>query len=72
MAQNGDVTTAVLLEDFTEAQIERSRRRKRAVLPLRLASSVVGFAAACVLGFTRLGADLVHGAGSLAGGGRLN
>jgi STE24 endopeptidase len=58
-----------LLEDFTEAQIERSRRRKRAVLPLRLASAVLGFAAVCVLGFTRLGADLVHGAGTLAGGG---
>lgn len=58
-----------LLEDFTEPQIERSRRRKRATLPLRLASGAIGFAAVCVLGFTRLGADLVHGAGSLAGGG---
>lgn len=63
------VTAAALLEDFTEAQIERSRRRKRAVLPLRLASAVLSFAAVCVLGFTRLGADLAHGAGSLAGGG---
>lgn len=58
-----------LLEDFTEDQIARSRRRKRAVLPLRLASAGVGFAAVCLLGFTRLGADLAHGAGSLAGGG---
>ena len=63
------VTTQALLEDFTEPQIERSRRRKRATLPLRLASAGLGFAAVCVLGFTRLGADLVHGAGSLAGGG---
>lgn len=62
------VTTQALLEDFTEPQIERSRRRKRATLPLRLASAGLGFAAVCVLGFTRLGADLVHGAGSLAGG----
>jgi len=58
-----------LLEDFTADQIERSRRRKRAVLPLRLASGVIGFAAVCVFGFTRLGADLVHAAGSAAGGG---
>lgn len=65
------VTTQALLEDFTEPQIERSRRRKRATLPLRLASAGLGFAAVCVLGFTRLGADLVHGAGSLAGGGWL-
>jgi STE24 endopeptidase len=63
------VTTQALLEDFTEPQIARSRRRKRATLPLRLASAVLGFAAVCVLGFTRLGADLVHGAGSLGGGG---
>lgn len=63
------VTTQALLEDFTEQQIERSRRRKRATLPLRLASAGIGFAAVCLLGFTRLGADLVHGAGSLAGGG---
>ncbi|HEU5354218.1 MAG TPA: M48 family metallopeptidase [Actinocrinis sp.] len=63
------MTTQALLEDFTEPQIERSRRRKRATLPLRLASAGLGFAAVCVLGFTRLGADLVHGAGSLAGGG---
>jgi STE24 endopeptidase len=65
------VTTQALLEDFTEPQIERSRRRKRATLPLRLASAGLGFAAMCVLGFTRLGAQLVHGAGSLAGGGWL-
>ena len=58
-----------LLEDFTEDQIARSRRRKRAVRPLRLASAGVGFTAVCLLGFTRLGADLAHGAGSLAGGG---
>lgn len=63
------VTAQALLEDFTEDQVERSRRRKRAVLPLRLASAAIGFAAVCVLGFTRLGADLAHGAGSLAGGG---
>lgn len=63
------VTALALLEDFTEEQIERSRRRKRAVLPLRLASAGVSFAAVCVLGFTRLGADLAHGAGLLAGGG---
>jgi STE24 endopeptidase len=63
------VTTQALLADFTEQQIERSRRRKRATLPLRLASAIVEFAAVCVLGFTRLGADLVHAAGSLAGGG---
>ena len=65
------VTTQALLEDFTEQQIERSRRRKRATLPLRLASAGISLAAVCVLGFTRLGADLVHGAGSLAGGGWL-
>lgn len=70
MTSNPATTIApALLEDFTEAQIERSRLRKRAVLPLRLASSGAGLAAVCVLGFTRLGADLVHGAGSLAGGG---
>jgi STE24 endopeptidase len=58
-----------LLEDFTEYQIERSRRRKRAVLPLRLASGAISFGAICVLGFTHLGANLVHAAGSPAGGG---
>lgn len=58
-----------LLEDFTTAQIERSRRRKRAILPLRLASAAIGFGAVCVLGFTHLGANLVHAAGSAAGGG---
>ncbi|MBS2961654.1 M48 family metallopeptidase [Actinocrinis puniceicyclus] len=63
------MTTQALLRDFTERQIERSRRRKRAVLPLRLASAATGFAAVCVLAFTPLGADLVRGAGSLAGGG---
>lgn len=63
------VTAQALLEDFTEEQIERSRRRKRSMLPLRLASGAISFAAVCVLGFTRLGADLAHGAGSLAGGG---
>jgi STE24 endopeptidase len=58
-----------LLQDFTEAQIERSRQRKRAVRPLRLASGAVSLSAVCVLGFTRLGADLVHAAGSVAGDG---
>ena len=58
-----------LLEDFTETQIERSRRRKRAVLPLRLASGALSLAGICVLGFTRLGADLIHAAGSPAGNG---
>ncbi len=58
-----------LTEDFSPEQIERSRRRKRETLPLRLGSAALGFAAVCVLGFTRLGADLVHWAGSPAGGG---
>ncbi len=65
----GAVTAQALLEDFTEEQIARARRRKRAVLPLRAASALTGFAAVCVLGFTRLGADLAHGAGRLVGGG---
>lgn len=58
-----------LAEDFTAEQIERSRRRKREVRPLRLSSAALGFAAICVLGFTHLGANLIHRAGPPAGGG---
>jgi len=65
---NGGVHYA-LEDDFTPDQIERSRRRKREMRPLRLASAVVDLAAVCVLGFTPLGAHLIHAAGSIAGGG---
>jgi STE24 endopeptidase len=58
-----------LLEDFTAAQIERSRRRKRAVLPLRLAGGATSIVSVCVLGFTHLGANVVHAAGALGGHG---
>lgn len=67
LGHNGGVTS--LEQDFTPEQIERSRARKRAVRPLRIASGVLGAAAVCVLGFTALGADLVHAAGRLGGGG---
>jgi STE24 endopeptidase len=59
----------LLEQDFTPEQIERSRARKRAVRPLRIASGVLGAAAVCVLGFTPLGAGLVHAAGRIGGGG---
>ena len=55
--------------DFTPAQIERSRARKRDTLPLRYASALIGTAVPCVLGFTPLGAALVRAAGESAGGG---
>jgi Zn-dependent protease with chaperone function len=58
-----------LEDDFTPDQIERSRRRKRELRPLRIASAAIDLAAVCVLGFTPLGAHLVHAAGRLAGGG---
>jgi STE24 endopeptidase len=58
-----------LEDDFTPAQIERSRRRKRAMLPLRIVSAAIDLAAVCVLGFTALGAHLIHAAGRIAGGG---
>ena len=57
-----------LEEDFTAAQIERSRQRKRETRPLRLASAVTTPALLCVLGFSPLGAGLVHGVGRPAGG----
>lgn len=65
---NGGVHYA-LEDDFTPAQIERSRRRKRELRPLRLASALVDLAAVCVLGFTPLGAHLIHAAGRIGGGG---
>ena len=57
-----------LEEDFTAAQIERSRRRRRETRPLRLASAVITPVLLCVLGFSPLGAGLVHGVGRLVGG----
>jgi STE24 endopeptidase len=58
-----------LEEDFTAAQIERSRRRRRETRPLRLASAVITPVLLCVLGFSPLGAGLVHGVGRPVGGG---
>ena len=56
-------------DDFTPAQIERSRARRRDTLPLRYASALVGTAVPCLLGFTPLGAWVVRAAGAAAGGG---
>ena len=55
--------------DFTPAQIERSRARRRATMPLRYASALTGVAVPLLLGFTPLGAELVRAAGAPAGGG---
>jgi STE24 endopeptidase len=55
--------------DFTPEQLDRSRRRKRETRPVRLASGVLGLALTCVLGFTRLGADLIGQAARPFGGG---
>lgn len=55
--------------DFTPAQIERSRARRRDALPLRYASVLTGAVVPLLLGFTPLGAGLVRAAGALAGGG---
>lgn len=55
--------------DFTPEQIDRSRARKHEVMPLRYTSVALGLAVPCVLGFSPLGAGLVHAAGRLAGGG---
>jgi STE24 endopeptidase len=57
-----------LEEDFTVAQIERSRRRRRETRPMRLTSAVTTPVLLCVLGFSPLGAGLVHGVGRLVGG----
>lgn len=58
-----------LEDDFTPDQIERSRQRKREMRPLRVASALLDLAAVCVLGFTPLGAHLIHTAGRIGGGG---
>ncbi|QMU77682.1 M48 family metallopeptidase [Streptacidiphilus sp. PB12-B1b] len=55
--------------DFTPAQLERSRARKRDTAALRYGSLLTGAAVPCVLGFTPLGAGLSRAAGALAGGG---
>ena len=55
--------------DFTAEQVQRSRARKRETMPLRYAAALIGTAVPCLLGFTPLGAGLVHDAGVLAGGG---
>lgn len=54
--------------DFTPEQLDRSRRRKRDTRPIRLVSGVLGLALLCVLGFTRLGADLIGQAARPFGG----
>jgi STE24 endopeptidase len=56
-------------DDFTPDQIDRARRRRRDVLPLRLTGAALSTAATCVLGLTPAGAGLVRAAGQLAGGG---
>jgi STE24 endopeptidase len=58
-----------LEDDFTPAEIARSRARKREVMPLRYGSMLLGLALPAVLGFTPLGAGLVRAAGRIAGGG---
>ncbi|WP_236652494.1 M48 family metalloprotease [Streptacidiphilus neutrinimicus] len=60
---------AALEDDFTPAEIARSRARKRETAPLRYASMLLGLAVPAVLGFTPLGAGLVRAAGRLGGGG---
>jgi STE24 endopeptidase len=60
---------SALEDDFTPAEIARSRARKREVMPLRYTSMVLGLAVPAVLGFTPLGAGLVRAAGSIGGGG---
>jgi STE24 endopeptidase len=61
--------TEAVAADFTPAQIQRSRARRRDTLPLRYASVLTGLAVPCVLGFTALGAGLVRLAGEPFGGG---
>ena len=56
-------------DDFTPDQIDRARRRKADVLPLRLTGALLGLVATCVLGLTPAGAGLVRVAGQTAGGG---
>lgn len=63
------VPVSALSDDFTPEQIERSRARKREAQPLRYTSAALGLVLPCVLGFTPLGAGLVHAAGRTAGGG---
>ncbi|MEY9875176.1 STE24 endopeptidase [Streptacidiphilus sp. MAP12-33] len=58
-----------LEDDFTPAQITRSRTRRREVAPLRYTSMLLALAVPAVLGFTLLGAGLVRAAGRVAGGG---
>jgi STE24 endopeptidase len=60
---------SALEDDFTREQIDRSRARKREVMPLRYASALLGLAVPLVLGFTPLGAGLIRAAGWIAGGG---
>ena len=56
-------------DDFTPEQLDRSRRRKQELTPLRWTGALLGFAVPCLLGFTPLGAGLVRLAGQAAGGG---
>ena len=58
-----------LEDDFTSAQIERARSRKRDALPLRYCGVVTDLVVPCLLGFTPLGAGLMRAAGRIGGGG---
>ncbi|RAG81188.1 M48 family peptidase [Streptacidiphilus pinicola] len=60
---------SALEDDFTPAEIARSRARKREVAPLRYGSMVIGLVVPLVLGFTPVGAGLVRQAGRVGGGG---
>ena len=55
--------------DFTPAEIERARARRRDTAPLRYASALTGAVVPCLLGFTPAGAAIVRAAAEPAGGG---
>ena len=55
--------------DFTPEQLDRSRRRKRETRPVRVVSAGLGLLLTFVLGFTRLGADLIGQVARPFGGG---
>ena len=58
-----------LTDDFTPAEIDRARRRKRDLLPLLIITTFLGLAVSPAVGLTPFGAGVVRVAGDLAGGG---
>ena len=54
-----DGPSADFTDDFTPEQYARSRQRKHEIKPVRLLSASLSLVLTCVLGFTRLGSDLI-------------